>query len=228
MTPGATYFQTSETKQADIINDPLYVRLLQWISALAVFILLMSGLKIFNDSPIDPSLFPPDIPPGGWLAGALAWHFDGIRLLMSIGVAYLVFGFSSGHFWRNLIRFRPMAARSNIRTEVKRLILHGAGAYNPVQRMLDKTVIRIVILPVCPGLTIWKRLQFQNLAHFFGGHEQARKIDFFRLLDLALFLGLALFTRIHASIALAVKDTIRSMFTGWLAQKPPKKIGAST
>jgi cytochrome b subunit of formate dehydrogenase len=37
---------------------------------------------------------------------------------------------------------------------------------------------------------------------------------------------LAFFILIHVSIALAVKGTIESMFTGRLAQKPPKKNGA--
>lgn len=221
MTPRAIYYQRSDPKQADRIIHPLFVRITHWINAVAVFIMLMSGLKIYNASPIYPVQFPPDVTLGGWLAGALAWHFAGMWLLAINGVAYLVYGFVSGHFWRSLIRFQPMAAYRNIRSELKRLLIHGTGEYNPVQRILYIAVIWIVILLVFSGLTMWKPVQFQSLAHFFGGYEQARKIHFFAML------GLALFTLFHVSIAMAVKGTIKSMFTGRLPQKPPKKTGAS-
>ena len=141
-------------------------------------------------------------------------------LLAINGVAYLLYGIVTGHFWRSLIRFQPIAAYRNIRLELKRLILHGTGEYNPVQRVLYIAVIWIVILLVFSGLTMWKPVQFSSLANFFGGYDQARKIHFFAML------GLAFFILIHVSIALAVKGTIESMFTGRLAQKPPKKNGA--
>lgn len=37
--------------------------------------MLMSGLRIYNASPLYEFRFPPDVTLGGWLAGALAWHF---------------------------------------------------------------------------------------------------------------------------------------------------------
>jgi thiosulfate reductase cytochrome b subunit len=158
---------------------------------------IMNGRKIYNAAPVYPLQFPPDITPGGWLAGALAGVSASIRLLAIDGIVYLVYGVVSGHQWRSLIRFQPMAVYRNIRLELKALILL-----------------------VFSGLTMWKPVQFQSLAHFFGGYDEARKVHFFATL------GLALFTLIHVSIAMAVKGTIESMFTGRLAQKPPKKIGA--
>jgi thiosulfate reductase cytochrome b subunit len=220
MTTKASPPQSGDTKQDGKIIHPLFVRITHWINAVAVFIMLMSGLKIYNASPIYPLQFPPDITLGGWLAGALAWHFAGMWLLAINGVAYLLYGVITGHFWRSLIRFQPIAAYRNIRLELKRLILHGTGEYNPVQRVLYIAVIWIVILLVFSGLTMWKPVQFSSLANFFGGYDQARKIHFFAML------GLAFFILIHVSIALAVKGTIESMFTGRLAQKPPKKSGA--
>ena len=81
MTTKASPPQSGDTKQAGKIIHPLFVRITHWINALAVFIMLMSGLKIYNASPIYPLQFPPDITLGGWLAGALAWHFAGMWLL---------------------------------------------------------------------------------------------------------------------------------------------------
>ena len=102
--------QRSDPKQAERIIHPLFVRITHWINAIAVFIMLMSGLKIYNASPIYALQFPRDITLGGWLAGALAWHFAGMWLLAINGLAYLIYGVVPGHFWRSLIRFQPMAA----------------------------------------------------------------------------------------------------------------------
>jgi thiosulfate reductase cytochrome b subunit len=220
MTINVQILQKSDPKASDRIIHPLFVRLTQWNSAFALFMKIMNGRKIYNAAPVYPLQFPPDITPGGWLAGALAGVFAKIWLLSINGIVYLVYGVVSGHYWRSLIRFQAMAAYRNIRLELKPLILHGPGEHNPVQRVLYNAVIWIVILLVFSGLTMWKPVQFQSLAHFFGGYDEARKVHFFATL------GLALFTLIHLSIAMAVKGTIESMFSGRLAQKPPKKIGA--
>ena len=54
---------------------PLYVRLTHWINALAILIMIGSGWQIYNASPLFPFTFPNGVTLGGWLAGALLWHF---------------------------------------------------------------------------------------------------------------------------------------------------------
>jgi thiosulfate reductase cytochrome b subunit len=208
-----------EPKKAGEIIHPLFVRITHWINAFATIVMLMSGLRIYNASPIYPLQFPPDITLGGWLAGALAWHFAAMWLLAINGIAYLVYGVFSGHFWRKVIRFQPMAAYRNIRLEFRRLILHGTGEYNPIQRILYIAVIWIVILLVFSGVAIWKPVQFQGLAAFFGGYDGARKVHFFAMTALVVFLF------VHVSVAFAVKGTVLSMITGRLQPKPPRKDG---
>jgi thiosulfate reductase cytochrome b subunit len=220
MTLMITQFQKIDPKQAEKIIHPLYVRVTHWITAIAVSIMSMSGLKICNGSPINPLQFPADVTPGRWLAGAIARHFAGMWLKALNGIAYLIYGVVSGNVWRSLIRFQHMAAYRYTRMELNRLVLQGTGEYNPAQHIVYISVIWIVILLAFSGLTMRNPVQLHNLANFFDGYDQGRKIYFFAML------GLALFTFIHASIAMAVKGTIKSMFTGRLAQKPPKQIGA--
>lgn len=208
-----------EPKKTGEIIHPLFVRITHWINAFATIVMLMSGLRIYNASPIYPLQFPPDITLGGWLAGALAWHFAAMWLLAINGIAYLVYGVFSGHFWRKVIRFQPMAAYRNIRLEFRRLIIHGTGEYNPIQRILYIAVIWIVILLVFSGVAIWKPVQFQRLASFFGGYDGARKVHFFAMSALVVFLF------VHVSVAFAVKGTVLSMITGRLQPKPPRKDG---
>ncbi len=35
---------------------------------------------------------------GGWLAGGIAWHISAMWALFAVGIAYLLYGFASGHF----------------------------------------------------------------------------------------------------------------------------------
>src|SRR6266545_1270597 len=49
-----------------------------------------SGWQIYNASPLFPFVFPPAITLGGWLAGALLWHFAAMWLLAVNGLVYVV------------------------------------------------------------------------------------------------------------------------------------------
>src|SRR5579864_5157662 len=81
------------------VLQPAWVRVMHWINALAMILMIMSGLQIYNASPLFHWLkFSHTITLGGWLAGALLWHFAAMWLLMINGLAYLVMGFASGRF----------------------------------------------------------------------------------------------------------------------------------
>ena len=89
--------------------QPLIVRITHWVNAVAMVIMIGSGWRIFNDSPLIPGfIFHPDITLGGdvylsqqkWqdsgMGGALQWHFAGMWLLVLNGLVYFTYGFSSG------------------------------------------------------------------------------------------------------------------------------------
>src|SRR5690348_2371227 len=54
---------------------PGWVRVCHWINALAILVMIGSGWQIYNASPLFSFMFPGAITIGGWLAGALLWHF---------------------------------------------------------------------------------------------------------------------------------------------------------
>ena len=146
----------------DKIIHPLFVRITHWTNAFAAIAMLMSGWRIYDASPVFAELrFPAEVTVGGWLAGALAWHFAVMWLLVLNGLAYLAYGVFSGHFWRDLISFSPMSAYRNLRLELKTLLLHGAGEYNIVQRVLYICVIWIVIALVVSGSRYGSRFSFR-------------------------------------------------------------------
>ncbi len=56
--------------------QPAWVRLTHWLYALAVMLMMMSGWQIYDASPVFKGFtIPKSITLGGWLGGALQWHF---------------------------------------------------------------------------------------------------------------------------------------------------------
>jgi thiosulfate reductase cytochrome b subunit len=67
--------------------QPAWVRITHWINALAVVLMVMSGWRVYDASPIFPFLrFPSAITLGNWLGGALLWHFAVMWLLREPGI----------------------------------------------------------------------------------------------------------------------------------------------
>lgn len=75
---------------------PLWLRATHWLNALAVVLMATSGWRIYNASPLYETRFPGAMTLGGWLGGALQWHFAGMWLLAFNGLVYLTLNVSSG------------------------------------------------------------------------------------------------------------------------------------
>ena len=84
--------------------QPAWVRIVHWINAVAMVLMIMSGWQIYNASPLFGFLrFSHSITLGGWLGGALQWHFAAMWLLMVNGLVYLTLGLVTGRFRRKLL-----------------------------------------------------------------------------------------------------------------------------
>ena len=91
------------------VIHPLAVRITHWINAFAMLVMVTSGWKIYNASPIFDFMFAKWLTLGGWLGGALAWHFAALWLLTVNGLVYLLYGVFSGHFRHD---FLPLSVRA--------------------------------------------------------------------------------------------------------------------
>ena len=87
--------------------QPGWVRVVHWINAVATILMIMSGWQIYNASPLFNFKFSSSITLGGWLGGALLWHFAAMWLLMVNGFLYLITGFATGRFRRKLLPITP-------------------------------------------------------------------------------------------------------------------------
>src|SRR5262245_16085944 len=98
---------------------PLIVRITHWINALAILVMVTSGWRIYNASPLFPFRIPSEITLGGWLAGALQWHFAAMWLLVINGIVYVTYGIASGHFRRKFFPVTPGAVLRDVKDALR-------------------------------------------------------------------------------------------------------------
>ena len=77
----AVEVQALPAQREIVYRHTVVVRLTHWINAVAVLIMITSGWQIYNASPLFGFSFPDALTLGGWLAGALQWHFAALWLL---------------------------------------------------------------------------------------------------------------------------------------------------
>jgi thiosulfate reductase cytochrome b subunit len=194
--------------QREIIH-PVWVRVTHWVNVVAMFVMIGSGWEIYNASPLFGFRFPPAITLGGWLAGALLWHFAAMWLLAVNGLVYIVLGILSGRFRRRLVPIRPYEVLADARAALAgKLSYDDLSVYNAVQKLLYLGVILVGAVMVLSGLAIWKPVQLQELTALFGGYEAARYVHFFAMAAIVGFLV------VHVVMSLLVPKSLRAMITG--------------
>lgn len=189
---------------------PLAVRVMHWTNAVAMFIMIGSGWKIYNDEVLFGWLhFPDAITIGGEAQGALQWHFLGMWIFTLNLVCYLVYGLVTGRFWRKLLPVWPSQVIGDIRAALRFKLAHDdITKYNAVQRVLYIGIILVLIVQVISGLAIWKPVQFQELTALFYDFQGARLAHFICMALIVAFL------LVHVVLALAVPKTLVAMING--------------
>jgi thiosulfate reductase cytochrome b subunit len=191
------------------VIQPAWVRTMHWINALAMILMIMSGWQIYNASPLFGFRFSHAITLGGWLGGALLWHFAAMWLLMVNGLAYLITGLATGRFRRKLLPITPSGVIADARAALTFKLAHDdLSKYNYVQKLLYAGIIAVGIVIVLSGLSIWKPVQLQWLTALFGGYDVARYVHFICMSAIVAFLI------VHVLLALLVPKSLRAMIIG--------------
>ncbi|MFI5245106.1 MAG: cytochrome b/b6 domain-containing protein [Gemmatimonadales bacterium] len=200
------------------------VRLTHWVNAVALTLMVASGLRIFNASPefapkggtfccwpFEGTPAPAFLTFGGWLAGARHWHFAMMWVLVANGLVYIAFVYLHGE-WRDLaprrgdlrdawemIRFYTFARKDHPRQ----------GKHNALQKGAYFAMPWIAALCVLSGLAIWKPVQLAPLTNMLGGYAWAR---YWHFVAMAAIVVLAVG---HVFMVLTVDPySLRSMITG--------------
>ncbi len=205
-------------------NHPV-VRVTHWIAAVAIVVMVGSGLQIFNAYPSFHRKGEPPFPLwpfeghpaphwatfGGWLAGGRMWHFAMMWVLVVNGLVYLGFVYLHGE-WRDLV---PRGGDVRDAWQMVRFYTFARpdhplqGKHNALQKSAYFALPVLTGLIVLTGVAIWKPVTFGWLTGLFGGYVWARWWHF------ALMLAVIALAAAHVFMVFAVDPyAIRSMTTG--------------
>jgi thiosulfate reductase cytochrome b subunit len=209
VTPALTSSSDRSGSSSGKIIQPAWVRTLHWINAIAMILMITSGWQIYNASPLFDFVFPASITLGGWLGGALLWHFAAMWLLMVNGLVYLTLGFATGRFRRKLLPISAGGVVGDARAALTGRLSHAdLSTYNQVQKLLYAGIIVVGVVIVLSGLSIWKPVQLQWLTAIFGGYDFARYVHFAAMASIVGFLI------VHVILAVLVPKSLRAMIVG--------------
>lgn len=169
--------------------QPAWVRIAHWVNALAVVLMVMSGWQIYDASPIFAGLqFPSAITLGGWLGGALQWHFAVMWLLVVNFLVYVGLNIVSGRLRRKLLPVSIWSIAKDLTAALRGKLEHeDLSRYNAVQKFAYLVVIVDIALVILSGLAIWKSVQFPLLRTLMGGYDNARVVHFVAMSVLVAF-----------------------------------------
>ncbi|MEO8307385.1 MAG: cytochrome b/b6 domain-containing protein [Pseudomonadota bacterium] len=191
------------------VIHPLWLRITHWINALAVIMMVTSGWQIYNASPIFGFEFPRAITLGGWLGGALLWHFAAMWLLAANGILYLVVSLATGRFGRQMFPISLRGILTDAGMALRGTLSHAdLSRYNAVQKAAYLFAITDMIVLVLSGLVVFKPVQFPILRTLMGDFDNARIVHFLAMS------GLVAFVLIHVAMAALVPRTIVAMVRG--------------
>ena len=188
---------------------PLWLRITHWLNAFAVLILVTSGWRIYNASPLFEFRIPKDITLGGWLGGALQWHFAAMWLLAANGLIYVIMNLATGRLRAKLLPVRIRDIIADMKAALGGKLAHADPRhYNAVQKVAYLFVSLDALVLILSGMVIWKPVQFALLHNLMGGFEMARFIHFYAMAALVLFF------LVHIVMVAIVPRTLIAMLRG--------------
>jgi thiosulfate reductase cytochrome b subunit len=225
-----------------VFRHRLSTRVWHWINVVVFFVMLMSGLMIFNAHPrlywghfganFDPAwLELPRFP--GWatipsmynLALARHWHLAFAWIFAFGFTVYLLWSLFNGHWRKDVALSRAEVAPSHLWEDIKkhaRFDFHEEEArYNPLQKITYSLVL-FVLIPalILSGLTMSPAMNaaWPWLVDLFGGRQSARSIHFICAFAMIGFIVIHVLLVILAGPI----NELRSMTTGWFKLSPRK------
>lgn len=199
-------------------THPYLTRFAHWLGAVSLVVLGASGLQILQAFPSFGTKLPPSaelaIPAwlglGGWLGGALAWHFT-FGWLFAFSTGLYVIDLARGG-WRRLWLSRtewrgiwPMARHYFLRGPKPPLV----DLYNPLQKTAYLFVTGALLLAVLTGSVLAQPVQLSFILRVLGGWQAVRILHFLCLCAFGFFLPGHL-----VMVALAGKPAMHTMITG--------------
>ena len=196
------------------------VRFCHWLNAVALLVMMTSGWRIFIAFPsFGPKIpehklvnIPGAITLGGWLGGALQWHYTFMWVFTATGMIYVGYLIASGEY--KMMLFRPRDV-PGVWPMARHYFLFGpepkqTEPYNALQKLAYTTIVLCGALSVVTGIVILRPVQLSGLAWLMGGFHLARVWHFVAMCGFVAFIPGHL-----VMVALHGWNNFMSMVRGW-------------
>lgn len=200
-------------RQGKEYQHPIIIRITHWVNAIALTIMVTSGFRIYNASPIWNFEIPSALTLGGWLAGARMWHFFGMWLFFINGATWILYNCISKHG-----RYTTLFRRTDVPGVLPmiqyylriRRVHPPSGKYNALQKLAYTSISLLGLGSVLSGMSIYWPVQFSWIASIFGGYDTARIWHFIFASSFLFFLAGHILM-----VFIAGWSNFVSIITGW-------------
>ena len=204
-----------------VYEHPWFVRFFHWTNAVSIAVMVLSGLQIFSAFPSFGAKIPQrdlvDAIPealtlGGWLGGALQWHFTFMWIFAVGGIVYAASQVTSGHVRTVLFTRRDVAG---VWPMARHYFFFGprpaaTGQYNALQKLAYTVAVLLGAMLLWTGAVMYKPAQLSALGAPIGGYHSVRLLHFLAMCGLLAFIpGHLIMVAVHGW------DNFRSIWTGW-------------
>ena len=168
------FLNESRRSPAPKFSQTLAVKIFHWVSLVSLFLMITSGLQIYNANPVFGGRTGFHIPAilglGGWLAGGRHWHFAMMWIFVLNLVWYSVY----------ILLTRRWQHRYANTKDVKVLVVsHNNKRKNYAwHRLVYTAIIPILFLSIYSGLGMYKPAQFYWIVDSFGSWDALRITHF--------------------------------------------------
>ncbi|WP_414753804.1 cytochrome b/b6 domain-containing protein [Anabaena sp. CCY 9910] len=165
---------TIPPKKRKLPTQAIGAKIFHSVNIVSLFLMLTSGLQIYNANPVFGGRAGLHIPPiftlGGWLAGGRHWHFAAMWLF-SLNLLWYGFYILFTQRWRHrFVGANDIKALQKSQNN-KRLIY----AWH---RIIYTSIIPILLLALLTGVGMYKPAQFPWIVDMFGNWQSLRVVHF--------------------------------------------------
>jgi thiosulfate reductase cytochrome b subunit len=160
-------------------------KLFHGINLISLFLLICSGLQIYNANPVFGGRggwkFPPIFLMGGWLAGGRNWHFAAMWLFSLNLLAYGIYILLTRRWKKRFIYQSDLEVLQRGQNPKRKIYAW--------HRLIYTAILPMLVLAIASGLAMYKPAQLHWLAGLFGSWQTLRVIHF---LSVPIVVGFAI------------------------------------
>ncbi len=185
-------------------KQAILAKTFHWINAVSLFVMLTSGLQIYNANPVFGGRQGVQIPAiftlGGWLAGGRDWHFAAMGLFSLNLLWYGIYILVTQRWKHRFVGANDLKALQTGKNPKRKFYAWHRVAYT--------AIVPVLLLAILSGIGMYKPAQFPWIVEMFGDWQALRIMHFS---SVPTVIGFAI---VHSLLALKVGGSrlIDSMF----------------